>query len=213
VGAVKTKSLSDAIHQRMKARKLSLRDVDALSQDLAEREPGIYERVSRPTLHTLITQPDVAVRTLSPARLRTLVALLWDGDYQGFVEETGLAVVAPANGEPAAKVAVTVPVYLEGESAQGPAARREEPALPCDLLFVPTSGRIACLPLNEPVGVRATERIEEGDLVVLERLGSGLEAVWATKGGYVYDDEEAPPPKPSDKVIGVVTWVRPKRVS
>jgi len=202
--------LGQLIRERMESRKLSLRDVDALSRGLAEKQPELYERISRPTLHALI-QDEGATRTLSPARLRTLVALLWDGHYEDFVSETGLAIVAPGEEPTTGRVAVTVPVYLEGESAAAGAPRREEPTYPCDMLYVATSRRIRCLPEGEPVGVRATDRIEKGDLVIIERLGNGLEAVWSTESGFVYDDEPAAPPKPSDRVVGVVAWIVPKR--
>lgn len=197
-GEQKPLDVGEALKQRRRRLGLTLRGLEAATAELARQNPLLYERVSRPTMHEIESTPGALVRrNLGMSRLRSLVALLWDGDYAAFAHETGLSVLTPSQEAPPQGATPTLPIYLEGEQPRENAKRRARPLPQPELYVVPTHDLPPYVQAGHPVGVSRTVSPQLGDLVVLEDPHRGLHLG-------VYS------PTAASTVYGVVVQVMPR---
>lgn len=209
------KELHEMIQAKLEARpNLTYRALEEAAHKLHQQDPVRFGRVGRSLWYELATKPNlVHTRAIKNDKLRTIAQLLWDGDLEAFARDTGLMIPLPTEETPVVNT-LSVPVYLEGSRLRENISQRDTPELPCDLLYVPQTRKMApYLVIGEPVGVRrlAHETVPVGRIAILLRE-SGLEAAWVCPGGYyAYENGQPFRLTENEEVFGLVNWIVPKR--
>ena len=214
--------VAESIHRRRTGRGLTMRDVEHLTQRLALQDSERYEPVSRGTISNLENEGadyfERRSRTLSLAKLNSIIELLYEGDLNLWTQETGVS-LSPATED--VDLLRPRPLYVEGGEATAGAVRagqgalREQvPALPwADVLVEVTSNANA--PLVWPgqiVGVTLTSMPVFRGLNLLVRRGHLVLAWQVRPGEYAVTtgDARAFGLGPKDAVVGHVRWITPE---
>jgi hypothetical protein len=211
------------IHAARRRRELTLRAVADASAKLEGRDPRTYSKLTRTTLWEIerLGNSLIESRNIAPGKIRAIVAILWDGNYEDFYQETGLErtlVVPPSVRDEPVAAAAYIPYYLEGEALRKQRQRRALPHIAmADLLFAMRSGRMApMLNPEQQVGCRVVDGEEEpraGEVVILKDDGGRLTAAVYTGDGrarYLSPEPGDPSELSADKVYAVAQWVKPE---
>lgn len=213
--------VAEALHQRRTGLGLTMRDIEARTQALALRDPEQFETVSRATVSNLENEGQdffQRSRVLGRRRVRALVEVLYAGDMDRWMEDTGVGIITPVSDRldlPAPR-----PLYVEGgpttpaevRSGNG-ALRLQVPELPwADLLLEVASRK------NSPVvwpgqviGVTLSATPAHRGLNLLSYRGK-LALAWEVKTGQFafLEGDGSFGLGPRDSVLGFVCWLRPQ---
>lgn len=197
----------------------SYRRVDILSQELAASDPERFERASHSLLWELETKGDgyVASRAIGPAKIRSIVEIIYKGDTARFLRETGYAGIGlhyePSEDAPAGAQA-EVPFYLEMERPNERHWDRFRPSIAPGVDFLIEIRLSRMRPLLPPgmvayCGLR--EDVGAGEIAVLLTAREGLVcAAYVGNGQYSHvTTQEIFQLGVDDRVYGVVQWIKP----
>lgn len=218
-----------AVTERRKALLLTLRDVEAKSKILLDENPELYDIVSFSFVHQLEKQGrkffDV---TRDAKKLRTYIQIIYRGDLDLWVKETGIILNVPVitdYGLNGPEDDWNMPLYREGQSVSGQQVANGEEALRSLSMsvsrphwYLEVTGHLMEPTVwpGQTVAVQPRTAIAPGELVVLNRGSQGLHLAWKLDARrYAYNRKGDNGRKDfeltaADEVLGVVAWVKPQ---
>ncbi|GEM48732.1 hypothetical protein [Deinococcus cellulosilyticus] len=214
-------NVGEIIRAARAEKRLSLRKVETLSKDLAERDPTVYEAITKSTMWEIeeYGQTFFAHRNTSPGKVRALIHLLWDGDTAKFQQDTGVEVLPVAKG--AAPLPTGIPHYLELESTGGRASwtriHTPEYYLRADFVIESRTSRMEPV-ITEGQMLYCQKKVPRvGEVCVIERENMGLIIAWCIGantfefGKPLEGDPEVLSMGSKDSFLGVVEYTKPQR--
>lgn len=198
----------------------SYRKVDELSQKLESDDSQRFERTSRSFLWEIENLGDqyIATRAIGPGKIRAIVEIIYKGNTERFLRETGyeaglgLGYEAPED-EPEGSRS-DVPFYLEMERPATQGWDRFKPPLVPGVDFLLEARLSRMAPLVNPGMVAycaLRDQVGTGEIAVLLTHREGL--VFA---GHLGDGQfclasthEVFRLGPEDRVYGAVQWIKP----
>ena len=212
--------LSEAVHTRRRKLGLSMRDVEARTAKLEEQDPTRFESVSRGTVSNIENGGreffETRSRPLGQRRMNALIELLFNGDAERWLIETGYDTV------PLTRDSVDMlrdrPLYEEGQEISAAAIRTGKgyldmlpPELPwADLLLqVTTNHNSPVVHSGQIIGISLNNAVPNGSLALVSRAGV-LELAWQVSEHHYRAGAGQPfGLAPRDTVLGRVAWVVP----
>ncbi|GGL15584.1 hypothetical protein [Deinococcus radiotolerans] len=208
------KLAGEVIRNARQARKYTYRRMEMLSEELAQREPDRFEKVSKTVLWNMETGGEkfFLQRAVSPGKLRSLIELLFSGDHAKFARETGLTVLdVMTDGGPTERMSLDVPMFLEME-AVGNISRTVLAPVSCDFVIEVRTGRMhPVLAQGQALYCIRADRAQPGELAVLDLPEEGLTVATALAGGRFRFERTQREFALVDggRVHGVVSWLKP----
>lgn len=201
-------------------RQYTYRKIEQLTDDLESQDSQRYEKVSKSVLWEIETYGEAYLgrRAVSPGKLRSIVEVIFRGDYKRFQTETGLRIalldLEDVDAGEVLVAPVELPFYLEMERPEGATWDRfATPQAPgADFLVEVRLTRMQ--PILHPgmvVHCARTDRVQQGEIAALVTRREGL--VFAGSLGQNMFRYEATGEVFSlgehDHVYGSVAWIRP----
>lgn len=201
-------------------RQYTYRKVEALTEDLESQDSQRYEKVSKSVLWEIESYGEAYLgrRAVSPGKLRSIVEIIFKGDYKRFQLETGLRIaLLDLEDVDAGEVHVgpaELPLYLEMERPDTASWDRFAPPLAPGADFLVEVRLTRMQPILHPgmvVHCARTERVQPGEIAALVTRREGLVFAGALgQGMFRYESTgETFALGEHDQVYGSVTWIRP----
>ena len=212
--------VAEALYERRTGLGLTMRDVESRTQGLMMADPQRYEMVSRGTVSNLENEGGAFFersRVLGRKRINALIEVLYAGDAERWLEDTGVGIVAQATDFDPMHPR---PLYAEGSPTTpaeirsgNNALRQQVPELPWAdvLLEVATRdntplcwpGQVVGITLSASPAHRGLNLISRrGRLMLAWEVGAGEYATTNGNGAFGLG--------PQDAVLGFVCWLRPQ---
>lgn len=212
--------VAEALHQRRTGLGLTMRDVESRTQKLMLAEPHRYEMVSRGTVSNLENEGSdffARSRVLGHKRINALIEVLYAGDAERWMEETGLSIISPTTEFNPMQPR---PLYVEGSPTTpaevrsgNNALRQQVPELPWAdvLLEVATHENTPLCWPGQVVGITLSASPAHRGLNLISRRGR-LMLAWEVRAGeYATTNGKGSfGLGPQDSVVGFVCWLRPQ---
>lgn len=207
------KLAGEVIRQARQARGYTYRKVEELSAALEREDSQRFAKVSKTVLWNMETGGEsfFLKRTVSPAKLRSVIELLFLGDRERFTRETGIDVLDVITDPVDDRLGLEVPMHLEMESASS-SRRSVRAPVSCDfVLEVRTSRMTPYLSSGQPLYCIRAHSAQPGEIVILNSADEGLVVATALAANrYRYERTQREfALLDGAQVYGVVAWVKP----
>lgn len=212
--------IGDIIKAARKEKRLSLRKVEDLSRELAERDPTTYEHITKSTIWEMeeYGMTFFAHRNTSPGKVRALIHLLWDGDTEKFMQETGIE-VSPFTAT-AAPIPIGIPHYMELEYTANHRTtwnRTHTPEnwLKADFVVEVRTSRMNPVAVNGQMLYCSKNMPKRGEMAIIERENLGIVIAWCTGPNQfkftrpLQGDPEEFAANLRDQILGTVVYTKP----